>query len=110
MIGVHNEWHLRRWECDRAETLPSAAEKLNASNDPAVLLWEIADKAALRKSLSADERLLQQQRKEQHKLLSRLEKGRSKLRNIHVSAASTSFSNNADCSHPVALEDLCLCV
>ncbi|RXN01060.1 Ankyrin repeat and fibronectin type-III domain-containing protein 1 [Acipenser ruthenus] len=73
----------RRWECDRAETLPSAAEKLNASNDPAVLLWEIADKAALRKSLSADERLLQQQRKEQHKLLSRLEKGRSKLRNIH---------------------------
>ncbi|XP_058848289.1 ankyrin repeat and fibronectin type-III domain-containing protein 1 isoform X2 [Acipenser ruthenus] len=73
----------RRWEYDRAETLPSAAEKLNASNDPAVLLWEIADKAALRKSLSADERLLQQQRKEQHKLLSRLEKGRSKLRNIH---------------------------
>ncbi|KAK6479654.1 ankyrin repeat and fibronectin type-III domain-containing protein 1-like isoform X1 [Huso huso] len=73
----------RRSEYDRAETLPSAAEKLNASNDPAVLLWEIADKAALRKSLSADEQLLQQQRKEQHKLLSRLEKGRSKLRNIH---------------------------
>ncbi|MGH0153659.1 UNVERIFIED_CONTAM: hypothetical protein FKN15_025448 [Acipenser sinensis] len=78
-----NRAGVRRWECDRAETLPSAAEKLNASNDPAVLLWEIADKAALRKSLSADERLLQQQRKEQHKLLSRLEKGRSKLRNIH---------------------------
>ncbi|XP_041076300.1 ankyrin repeat and fibronectin type-III domain-containing protein 1 isoform X2 [Polyodon spathula] len=72
----------RRWEYDRAETLPSAAQ-LNASTDHAVLLWEIADKAALRKSLSADERLLQQQRKEQHKLLSRLEKGRSKLRNIH---------------------------
>jgi len=50
------------------------------------------ERAALRKTVSVDEQLLRPAGGEQHhlKLLSRLERGRKKLRNIHVSFCSSS--------------------
>lgn len=47
----------------------------------------VSERVALRKTVSVDERLLQPSSGEQRRLrlLSRLERGRKKLRNIHVS-------------------------
>ncbi|XP_066561812.1 ankyrin repeat and fibronectin type-III domain-containing protein 1-like [Amia ocellicauda] len=90
--GLHwNTAGTRQREYDRAETLPAFAEKHNPNNGTHehVLIWGISHKPALRKSISVDEHLFQPPHKEQHKLLSRLERGRNKLRNIH-SLGSTS--------------------
>nr|XP_015211392.1 PREDICTED: ankyrin repeat and fibronectin type-III domain-containing protein 1 [Lepisosteus oculatus] len=70
---------------DRDETLPASAEKHNSNsdkNDP-VFIWGISHRPVLRKSISVDDRLFQQPHKEQHKLLSRLERSKNKLRSIH---------------------------
>lgn len=53
------------------------------SEGPVPELWR--DRAALRKTISVDDCLLQQTPREHHRLLSRLERGKKKLRNIHVS-------------------------
>lgn len=51
-------------------------------------LW--GDRAALRKCVSVDDRLLQQTLTEPDTLLSRLERGKKKLRNVHVSRSDSS--------------------
>lgn len=52
-------------------------------------LWR--DREALRKTISVDDRLLQQTPSEHHRLLSRLERGKKKLRNINVSGRDVSY-------------------
>lgn len=52
-------------------------------------LWR--DREALRKTISVDDRLLQQTPGEHHRLLSRLERGKKKLRNINVSGRDVSY-------------------
>lgn len=58
----------------------------NGDSNSHAAIWGDSSKAALRKAVSVDDRLYQQPSKEQHKLLSRLERGKNKLRNIHVSS------------------------
>ncbi|KAL6475446.1 hypothetical protein MHYP_G00164860 [Metynnis hypsauchen] len=49
---------------------------------PRAELW--GDRVTLRKTVSVDDTLLQQTPREHHRLLSRLERGKKKLRNIHL--------------------------
>uniref|UniRef100_A0A3B1JGH1 Ankyrin repeat and fibronectin type III domain containing 1 n=1 Tax=Astyanax mexicanus TaxID=7994 RepID=A0A3B1JGH1_ASTMX len=51
------------------------------SERPRTELW--GDKVTLRKTVSVDDTLLRQTPREHHRLLSRLERGKKKLRNIH---------------------------
>ncbi|XP_048871521.1 ankyrin repeat and fibronectin type-III domain-containing protein 1 isoform X2 [Brienomyrus brachyistius] len=70
---------------DTAETLPVPGPKRSSKSNTghrAVPLGE-SQKAALKKSISVDDRLLQQQERERHNLLTRLERGKIKLRNLH---------------------------
>lgn len=53
------------------------------SGRPHAELW--GDRVTLRKTVSVDDTFLQQTPREHHRLLSRLERGKKKLRNIHVS-------------------------
>lgn len=74
-------------EYERGETAgASQVKRLSKpleSAKPGTELW--GDRAALRKCVSVDDRLLQQTPTEPGTLLSRLERGKKKLRNIHVS-------------------------
>ncbi|KAG7491711.1 hypothetical protein MATL_G00007390 [Megalops atlanticus] len=72
-------------EYDRAELSPVSEAKRSSSSDTSnhASIWADQCKLALRKSVSVDDRLFQQPHKEQHRLLSRLERGKNKLRNIH---------------------------
>ncbi|XP_023678417.2 ankyrin repeat and fibronectin type-III domain-containing protein 1 isoform X2 [Paramormyrops kingsleyae] len=70
---------------DTAETLPVPGPKRSPNSDTGnrtIPLGE-SQKAALKKSISVDDRLLQQQQRERHNLLTRLERGKIKLRNLH---------------------------
>ncbi|KTG00345.1 hypothetical protein cypCar_00025284 [Cyprinus carpio] len=49
------------------------------------------DRVTLRKTISIDDRLLQQTPREHHRLLSRIERGKKKLRNINVSGRDVSY-------------------
>ncbi len=49
------------------------------------------DRVSLRKTISVDDRLLQQTPREHHRLLSRIERGKKKLRNINVSGRDVSY-------------------
>ncbi|XP_057214053.1 ankyrin repeat and fibronectin type-III domain-containing protein 1 isoform X2 [Triplophysa rosa] len=62
------------------------------SERPVPELWR--DRAALRKTISVDDRLLQQTPREHHRLLSRLERGKKKLRNIHSVGASGRYETH----------------
>ncbi|XP_066522783.1 ankyrin repeat and fibronectin type-III domain-containing protein 1 isoform X1 [Hoplias malabaricus] len=53
---------------------------------PRAELWE--DRVTLRKTVSVDDTFLQQTPREHHRLLSRLERGKKKLRNIHSLGAT----------------------
>ncbi|KAG5854305.1 hypothetical protein ANANG_G00036390 [Anguilla anguilla] len=72
-------------EYDRADLSPASEAKRSSNGDSNshAGIWGDPCKVALRKSVSVDDRLYQQPLKEQHKLLSRLERGKNKLRNIH---------------------------
>lgn len=73
---------------DRGETSPLSEVKRFPRNSESRVpeLW--GDRVALRKTISVDDRLLQQTPSEHHRLLSRLERGKKKLRNINVSGVS----------------------
>ncbi|XP_056627412.1 ankyrin repeat and fibronectin type-III domain-containing protein 1 isoform X2 [Triplophysa dalaica] len=62
------------------------------SERPVPELWR--DRAALRKTISVDDCLLQQTPREHHRLLSRLERGKKKLRNIHSVGASGRYETH----------------
>nr|XP_055031561.1 ankyrin repeat and fibronectin type-III domain-containing protein 1 isoform X1 [Misgurnus anguillicaudatus] len=62
------------------------------SERPVPELWR--DRAALRKTISVDDRFLQQTPREHHRLLSRLERGKKKLRNIHSLGATGRYETN----------------
>ncbi|KAI1896633.1 hypothetical protein AGOR_G00096780 [Albula goreensis] len=84
--GLHwNSAGALQREYDRAELSPVLEPKRSSIGDSNshATVWGDSCKAALRKSISVDDRLFQQPHKEQHKLLSRLERGKNKLRNIH---------------------------
>ncbi|XP_048026457.1 ankyrin repeat and fibronectin type-III domain-containing protein 1 isoform X5 [Megalobrama amblycephala] len=55
-------------------------------------LWR--DREALRKTISVDDRLLQQTPSEHHRLLSRLERGKKKLRNINSLGATGRYETH----------------
>ena len=55
------------------------------SESPRAELW--GERVTLRKTVSVDDTFLQQTPREHHRLLSRLERGKKKLRNIHVSSS-----------------------
>ncbi|KAL4648135.1 ankyrin repeat and fibronectin type-III domain-containing protein 1 isoform X1 [Arapaima gigas] len=93
--GLHwNSSGLLQRDYDTAETLPVPGAKRSPGNDTSLHtgLLEDLQKAALKKSVSVDDHLFQQQRRESHKLLTRLERGKNKLRNIHVSSVILSYS------------------
>ncbi|KAJ8363726.1 hypothetical protein SKAU_G00125570 [Synaphobranchus kaupii] len=81
--GLHwNSAGALQREYDRAE-LSEAKRSSNGDSDSHTCVWGDSRKAALRKTVSVDDRLCQEPHSEQHKLLSRLERGKNKLRNIH---------------------------
>ncbi|KAK7122443.1 hypothetical protein R3I94_019532 [Phoxinus phoxinus] len=79
---------------DRGETsLLSEVKRFPRSSDSRVPeLW--SDRVALRKTISVDDRLLQQTPSEHHRLLSRLERGKKKLRNINSLGATGRYETH----------------
>ncbi|XP_051522897.1 ankyrin repeat and fibronectin type-III domain-containing protein 1-like [Myxocyprinus asiaticus] len=81
---------------DRGETLSLSEVKHFPrsvdSESPIPGLWR--ERAALRKTVSVDDRFLQQTPQEHHRLLSRLERGKKKLRNIHTLGATGRYETH----------------
>ncbi|XP_018616903.1 ankyrin repeat and fibronectin type-III domain-containing protein 1 isoform X2 [Scleropages formosus] len=80
-----NSSGLLQRDYDTAETLPAPGAKRSPGSDTSLHTGLLGDlqRATLTKSVSVDDRLFQKQHKESHKLLTRLERGKNKLRNIH---------------------------
>ncbi len=78
---------------DRGETSPlSEVKRFPRSVDSESRVPEPwRDRVSLRKTISVDDRLLQQTPREHHRLLSRIERGKKKLRNINVSGRDVSY-------------------
>jgi hypothetical protein len=81
----------QREEDDSPKALPVLGEQSNLDNDinESVFIWGISDKAAQRKTISADEGSFHlQQEKQQPRLepVHRLGRGRGRLRLPHVSS------------------------
>ncbi|XP_067286236.1 ankyrin repeat and fibronectin type-III domain-containing protein 1 isoform X2 [Pseudorasbora parva] len=68
---------------DRGETSSLSEVKRFPRNSESRVPEPWSDRVALRKTISVDDRLLQQTPSEHHRLLSRLERGKKKLRNIN---------------------------
>ncbi|XP_051968903.1 ankyrin repeat and fibronectin type-III domain-containing protein 1-like [Xyrauchen texanus] len=81
---------------DQGETLTLSEVKCFPqsvdSESPVPELWR--QRAALRKTISVDDSFLQQTPREHHRLLSRLERGKKKLQNIHSLGATGRYETH----------------
>ncbi len=76
-----------------SEALPSECGSESRVPEP----WR--DRVLLRKTISVDDHLLQESPREHHRLLSRIERGKKKLRNINVSGRDVSYRCQIELSY-----------
>ncbi|KAJ8246388.1 hypothetical protein GJAV_G00267210 [Gymnothorax javanicus] len=100
--GLHwNSAGALQREYDRADPSPVSEAKRSSASDSSCV-WGNSHKAVLRKAVSVEERLYRHSHKEQHKLLSRLERGRNKLRNIHSLGSTGRYETQKKSESPIS--------